>query len=76
MGEGPLYIRMEERRQTINFYYKEGDSPEKKFDVTADGAEINPEEIGGMIGTMIGMFATANGEESTNTAAFDYFEMK
>ena len=76
VGEGPLYIRMEERRQTINFYYKEGDSPEKKFDVTADGAEINPEEIGGMIGTMIGMFATANGEESTNTAAFDYFEMK
>ena len=76
VGDGPLFIRMEERRQAISFFYKEGDGPEARFDTVCDGAEINPEEIGGMIGTMIGMYATANGAESENCAAFDYFEMK
>lgn len=42
----------------------------------ADGREINPEEVGCMTGTMIGMFASANGDESSNEADFDWFEMK
>ncbi|MBQ1311034.1 MAG: glycoside hydrolase family 43 protein [Blautia sp.] len=76
VGDGELKVSVKFRRQRINFTYCEGDGPEQAFEVTADGAEINPEEIGGMIGTMIGLFATANGEESRNQAAFDYFEMR
>ncbi|MCI2049603.1 MAG: glycoside hydrolase family 43 protein [Lachnospiraceae bacterium] len=41
----------------------------------ADGRLINPEKVGCMSGTIVGMFATANGEESTNRADFDWFEM-
>ena len=41
-----------------------------------DGALINPESVGGMVGTMLGMFASANGEESEKEAFFDYFEIK
>lgn len=41
-----------------------------------DGKKINPEQIGGMVGTMLGMIASANGEKSTNTAAFDWCELK
>jgi alpha-N-arabinofuranosidase len=29
-----------------------------------------------MAGTIIGMFATANGKESDNVAEFDWFQMK
>jgi alpha-N-arabinofuranosidase len=40
----------------------------------ADGALINPEKVGCMVGEMLGMFASANGEKSENSAAFDWAE--
>ena len=40
-----------------------------------DGAVINPERIGGMTGTMLGMFATGGGKDSDDRAEFDWFEM-
>lgn len=39
----------------------------------ADLLVINPEKVGCMVGTMLGLFATGNGENSQNTASFDYF---
>lgn len=42
----------------------------------ADGAVINPEKVGCMSGTIIGMFATGNGTDCKNEAVFDWFEMK
>jgi alpha-N-arabinofuranosidase len=42
----------------------------------ADGTLINPEKVGCMAGTMIGIYASGNGTESDNTAAFDWFELK
>lgn len=38
-----------------------------------DGRRINPEELGPMTGTMIGMFAATDGIEADNWAAFDWF---
>ena len=40
----------------------------------ADGALINPEKVGCMVGEMLGMFATANGTASENRAVFDWAE--
>ena len=42
----------------------------------ADGTRINPEKVGCMTGTMIGMFASGNGEDCENQAEFGWFEMK
>lgn len=42
----------------------------------ADGRRINPEKVGCMSGTMIGMFASGNGADSDNAACFDWFELK
>lgn len=42
----------------------------------ADGGLINPEKVGGMVGTMIGLYATANGADSENVAAFEWFELQ
>ncbi len=41
-----------------------------------DGRLINPENVGGMIGTVLGMFATSNGKASINQAEFDWFDYK
>ncbi len=74
--EGPLVLALEARRQDYTFRFGPDEDHLRAFETRGDGALINPEEIGGMIGTMVGMFATANGEESSNQAAFGYFEMK
>ena len=42
----------------------------------ADGAAINPEKVGCMVGEMIGMFASANGHESQNRAEFSWAEYR
>ena len=41
-----------------------------------DGGVVNPEKVGCMVGTMLGMFATGSGKESDNRAEFDWFELK
>ncbi len=40
-----------------------------------DGHMINPEQVGCMVGTMLGMYASGNGTDSQHTAAFDFFEL-
>ena len=42
----------------------------------ADGALMNPEKVGCMVGEMLGMFASANGKESGNCAVFDWAEYR
>ena len=39
-----------------------------------DGSRVNPEKVGCMVGEMLGVFASANGGESGNRAAFDWAE--
>jgi alpha-N-arabinofuranosidase len=41
-----------------------------------DARNINPEVVGGMVGTLLGMYASSNGIKSENSAAFDWFEYK
>ena len=43
--------------------------------VAIDGGLLNPEKVGCMCGTMIGMFATGGGTDSENRAEFDWFEL-
>ena len=40
----------------------------------ADGALINPEKVGCMVGEMLGLFASANGTDSENRAVFAWAE--
>ena len=39
----------------------------------ADGGMINPEKVGCMTGTVMGMYASGNGTDSDNHAEFDWF---
>lgn len=68
-----LQFRIEGERFTVCY----GETKENMKELcVADGARINPEKVGCMTGTMIGMFASGNGEECKNWAEFDWFEMK
>lgn len=67
-----LQIQMEGEQFTVR-YGAEKESLKELC--AADGRRINPEKVGCMAGTMIGMYATGNGAESENRAEFDWFEM-
>lgn len=68
-----LQIEMQGERFTMRY----GEDRETLRELTvADGALINPEKVGCMAGTMIGMYASGNGTDSDNTAAFEWFELR
>ena len=70
--EAVLEIR--QRLQDIEFWYGPDENSLRLLIGEVDGRVINPEKVGGMIGTCIGMFATANKAISDNQAAFDWFD--
>ncbi|WP_026671309.1 glycoside hydrolase family 43 protein [Butyrivibrio sp. AD3002] len=72
--DGPVILRLEAKGQDYTFYMGQTADNLEEFYAHADGKKINPEEVGGMVGTMLGMFASGNGSESDNVAKFDYAE--
>ncbi|MBR1496090.1 MAG: glycoside hydrolase family 43 protein [Oscillospiraceae bacterium] len=68
-----IVLRLDVDGQDYSFYYGDSEERMQPLFLHADGTRINPEEVGGMIGTTVGMFATANGGNSGNAAAFDWF---
>ena len=60
--------------QDYSFYYSLPDEDVTLLYEDADARKINPEIVGGMVGTLIGMFASSNGKESQNTVEFEWFE--
>ena len=59
--------------QDFTFFYGEDEEHLQPLYEHASGKLINPEIVGGMVGTMIGLYATANGADSENKASFDWF---
>lgn len=68
-----LQIKMEGEKFTVSYGATKDALKEL---IVADGRIINPEKVGCMTGTLLGMYATGNGTESDNKAAFDWFELK
>ena len=68
-----VVLRLDAERQDYCFYAGPDEDRLSPVYLHADGKLINPEEVGGMVGTVMGMFATANGAESDNAASFAWF---
>lgn len=60
--------------QSIDFSFGSDEQSLQLLAGQVDGRVINPEKVGGMIGTCMGMFATCNGGTSDNLASFDWFD--
>lgn len=69
-----ICLKIESRGQTIDFYYGSSEDSLQLLFRNADGRLLNPEIVGGMVGTMLGMFASSNGSASNNSASFEWFE--
>lgn len=66
-----MHLHAEGEDYTFSCAESEGE-PLKPFG-KADARLINPETVNCMVGTMIGMYASANHTDSGNEAAFDWF---
>lgn len=69
-----VILEIRQRTQEIEFWYGPDENALHLLAGQVDGRLINPEKVGGMIGTCVGMFATSNGEACDNRAGFDWFD--
>ena len=73
---GPVILRLEARGQDYCFFAGPSEDQLTPCYLHADGRAVNPESVGGMVGTVLGMFASSNGEPSTNAAHFAWFDYR
>lgn len=71
---GDIILSIIAEGQDYSFYYGKVDESLTLLFENAGARKINPEIVGGMVGTMLGMFASSNGQESTNNVEFDWFD--
>jgi alpha-N-arabinofuranosidase len=62
--------------QKYDFIYGKDQEHLEYLIQNVDCGIINPENVGCMAGTLIGIYASSNGKESNNYAEFDWFERK
>ena len=66
-----LEAELLENRHIFRYGSREGELTDL---ACADGAVINPEKVGCMVGEVLGLFACGNGEKSQNSALFCWSE--
>ena len=71
-----IVIMIQAKGQDTTVFYGVDETNLQTLYAHADCGLINPEKVGGMVGTMIGVYATANGAQSDNQAEFDWFELE
>ncbi|HHV11145.1 MAG TPA: glycoside hydrolase family 43 protein [Clostridiales bacterium] len=74
--EKDLIIGFYAKGQSYDFVYGTDRDTMKYLIENVDCGKINPEYVGCMAGSLIGIFASANGKNSNNYAEFDWFEIK
>lgn len=74
VAPGDIFLRISANGQDYSFYYGTSENDYLPLYENADGRNINPEVVGGMVGTLLGMYASSNGKSSENSAAFDWLE--
>jgi len=79
LSEQPLYsskcsLKVEAHEQAYGFYFAEQPDEWKSLAENVDGRILSTPVAGGFVGAFIAMYASSNGQPSTNNADFDWFE--
>jgi alpha-N-arabinofuranosidase len=72
--DAPVNLALEARGQDLFFRWSMDGQAWNEMASAQDGRLLSTDRAGGFVGTMLGLVATANGQESDNSAAFDWFE--
>jgi len=71
---GRIYLRVEAHEQDYNFYVASRPDDWQPVAERVDGRILSTPVAGGFVGACIAMYASSNGQPSTNYADFDWFE--
>ncbi len=74
VGAGRFYLKVEGREQAYSFYMAAQLDEWRPIAEQLDGRILSTPVAGGFVGTTIAMYASSNGQPSTNSADFDWFE--
>jgi alpha-N-arabinofuranosidase len=69
-----LYLKVEAHEQVYSFYFADQPDEWQTLAEGVDGRILSTPVAGGFVGTMLAMYASSNGQSSTNYADFDWFE--
>jgi len=69
-----FYFKVEADGQAYSFFIATDPEAWQVVAEGVDGRILSTPLAGGFVGTYIGMYASSNGQPSTNTADFDWFE--
>jgi alpha-N-arabinofuranosidase len=69
-----FYFKVEADEQAYSFYIATAPEVWQPVAKDVDGRILSTSYAGGFVGTYIGMYASSNGQPSTNSADFDWFE--
>ena len=72
--EGSIYLKVTAAGQEYSFFYGSEKGDLKLLAGNVDGRILSTDIAGGFVGAYIGMYASSNGQQSGNTADFDWFE--
>ncbi|MEZ4849189.1 MAG: family 43 glycosylhydrolase [Bacteroidia bacterium] len=71
-----VHLKIETRGNQYNFLYSEDGQTFNSLMSDVDAKYLSTETAGGFVGCMYGLYATSNGQSSSNQAVFDYVEIK
>lgn len=69
-----VVLKLEAHGQSNSFYAGTDEAHLIPIALNIDGSFMGSETAGGFVGAYVAMFATANGNESSNEAGFDWFD--
>jgi xylan 1,4-beta-xylosidase len=74
ISPGQFFLKVEGREQEYSFYASTDLDKWPPIAEGVDGRILSTPVAGGFVGTYIGMYASSNGQASTNRAYFDWFD--
>ncbi len=76
VGQKRIILKASAKGQDYSFYFGSDKNKLQALYENSDGRILSKTLANGFTGAYIGMYASSNGEKSTNVADFDYFEYK
>ena len=74
IGSGEIYLKVEAHEQAYHFYFANKSDSWRTLAENVDGRILSTPVAGGFVGAYVAMYASSNGQPSTNHADFDWFE--
>lgn len=74
LDNGLIHLKVEAHEQEYSFYYATQADAWLALSEKQDGRILSTPVAGGFVGTWIGMYASSNGQASSNHVDFDWFE--